>query len=197
MVNENGYNLMHGGQKYRKFSDEVKQKMSRIRKGKKFTESHKLNISLAHKGKQMPKESIIKGIKTRTENKTFFGEGNPNAIISNKIAGDILDELYKGEKVTNICEQYNVSQDVVYGLMHNKTYIDIKPEIREIIKNRTKSNQNNKNIKAVELYLKGMSQNAIAKELKISRNTLRRLLLERNIDTKVHKNQYANTVVNK
>ena len=52
---------------------------------------------------------------------------------------------------------------------------------------------------AIKMYLEGKSQNASSKELKISRNTLRKELQERNINTQIYINQYikqTNTEVN-
>lgn len=196
MVNQNGYNLLTGGQTYRTFSLEVRKKMSESRRNWTMTMRQCLNISKGRKGIKLSEESIERIKQTKQENKIQWGEDNPNAIISNLVAGLIIDDLVSNLPVKKIMAKFNVTQDVVYNLMYNKTYTTVKPEIREQLKSRAKNNQSSKNEKAISLYLNGYSQNHIAKELGISRNTLRRLLKDNNIDTKIHKNQYVNTEVN-
>lgn len=65
--------------------------------------------------------------------------------------------------------------------------------------NRTKSVKAKLDIaQGIEMYLQGESQNKISKELNISRNTLRKELQARGLNTKCHVNQYikqANTEV--
>ena len=196
MVNQNGYNLLTGGQTYRTFSLEVRRKMSESRKNYKMTKEHCLNISKGRKGIRMPKESIERIKETKRNTRIQWGEENPNAIISNELAGEIINELYNDTPVKEIMMKHNVSQDTVYNLMYNRTYTTVKPELREKLKSRAKNNQSSKNEKAISMYLEGNSQNFISKELSISRNTLRRLLKELKIDTQIHKNQYVNTEVN-
>lgn len=190
-----GYNLVDGGQVFREFSPELRKKMSIALKGRKFSEIHKKRISQSQKGKIIKKESIEKAIKTAKINGKNNGQNNPNALISNKIAKKIIIDLFNNKPVSLIEIKYNVSQDIVYNLMYNKTYTDILPLIREEIKNRTTTNNNFKIEKAIEMYKKGLSQNQISKELNISRNTLRKALKNLNINTKAHINQYVNTEV--
>ena len=196
MVNKNGYNLLTGGQKYRTFSLEVRSRMSEIRKRYKMTKEHCLNISKGRKGIKLSEEALERMKMTKRKNRIQWGEDNPNAVISNELAGEIIDELCDDVPVKQIMTKYNVTQDVVYNLLYNRTYKTVKPEVRQDLKERTKKIQSFKNKKAISMYLEGHSQNFISKEVGISRNTLRRLLKENGIDTKLHKNQYVNTEVN-
>lgn len=72
------------------------------------------------------------------------------------------------------------------------------PDVREELKTRTSILQENKIELSIEMYLSGNSQNKIAKELNISRNTLRKELKARDINPQIYINQYikqANTEV--
>jgi len=191
-----GYNMIDGGQKFRNFSVELKRKMSESLKGRKFSDAHKKRISESQKGKTIRPESIDKARATAKKNKKHIGDKNPNALISDKVAKQIILELHANLPVSFLVLKYGVSQDTVYNLMYNKTYTHIMPEIREVIKSRVQTNFEDKSVKIVELYTSGMSQNKIAQELNTSRNTIRRVLKTTGLDTKIHSNQYANTEVN-
>ena len=195
---DKGYNMMYGGQRYRNFTKEVRLKMSEAGKGRKFTDEHKKKISLAQKGKKISQESINKSIATKKRNKEHWGEKNPNALISDKIAEQIIIDLLKGISANDISNKYQVSNDVVYNLMYGKTYLHIMPDVREKLKSRTSILQEDKIETSIEMYLQGHSQNIIAKTMNISRNTLRKELKARNINSQTHINQYvkqANTEV--
>lgn len=189
---DHGYNMMYGGQKYRKFTQEVKEKMSRARKGKKLSEEHKRKISLANKNKVMSKEAIEKMKLAKKLNPTGVGEDNFNAVISDDVAEKIIDDLILNKTVKELEIKYSVTPDIIYNLMYNKSYKHIKPEIRESLSERTKVNMSSKIEKAIKLYINGMSQNEISKTLKMSRNTLRRELKKRDIKTDFHVNQFIN-----
>lgn len=196
---DKGYNMMYGGQSYREFTQEVRDKMSKARKGRKLSELHCKRIGEAKKGFKLSKESIKKANETKKKNMIFHGEKNPNALISDEVAKNILIDLIEGDTVENIANKYLTSKDTVYNLMYNKSYKHIMTEVREDIKNRTSVYMENKIDIAIKLYLDGKSQNAIAKELNISRNTLRREFKKRDICTNFHINQYSkhtNTEVN-
>lgn len=195
---DKGYNMMYGGQAFRKFTKQVRQKMSEVGKGRKFTEEHKKRIGLAQKGRVISRQSIEKAKETRKKLKVHCGEKNPNALISDSVAKQIIMDLIEGTPVKNIAENHQVSNDVVYNIMYNKTYIHIMPDVREELKTRTSILQENKIESAIEMYLSGNSQNKIAKELNISRNTLRKELKARDINPQIYINQYikqANTEV--
>ena len=191
-----GYNLVDGGQVFREFSPQLRKKMSEALKGRKFSELHKKRISESLKGRVIKKESIKKSKITALLNGKNKGQNNPNTIINNKIAKDIIIDLYNNKTVSFLKQKYQVSQDIIYNLMYNKTYIDVLPEIREELKNRTVNNNDIKVNEAITMYKNGLSQNQISKELNISRNTLRKALKELNINTKNYVNQYVNTEVN-
>jgi len=189
---------MYGGQRYRNFTKEVRLKMSEKGKGRKFTNEHKKKISLAQKGKVISQESIDKANATKKKLRVHCGEKNPNALISDNVAEKIIIDLLEGIPINDIADKYQVSNDVVYNLMYNRSYLHIMPDVREELKNRTSILQTNKIESAIKMYLQGHSQNEIAKTLNISRNTLRRELKTRNINPQINVNQYvkqANTEV--
>jgi group I intron endonuclease len=193
-----GYNMMHGGQKYREFTKEVRQKMSEAGKGRVFTKEHRKRISLAQKGKVISQKSIEKSIATKRKNKEHWGEKNPNALISDSVAKKIILDLLNELEVKNIAEKYDISSDIVYNLMYNRTYLHIMPDVRKNLKDRTTVLQENKIESSIKMYLQGHSQSEVAKTFNISRNTLRRELKARNINPQTHINQYvkqANTEV--
>lgn len=195
---DKGYNMMYGGQRYRNFTKEVRLKMSEAGKGRKFTNEHKKKISLAHKGRKLSQEHISKMSATKKKTKIHCGEKNPNALISDSVAKKIIMDLLANMAVKDIANKYQVSSDVVYNIMYNKSYLHIMPDVREELKNRISVLQDKKIETAINLYLQGHSQNEISKTLNISRNTLRKELKERNINPQIHVNQYikqANTEV--
>lgn len=195
---EKGYNMMYGGQRYRNFTKEVRLKMSEAGKGRKFTNEHKKKISLAQKGKVISQESIDKANATKKKLRVHCGEKNPNALISDSVAKKIIMDLLANMAVKDIANKYQVSSDVVYNIMYNKSYSHIMPDVREELKNRTSVLQDEKIETAINLYLQGHSQNEISKTLNISRNTLRKELKARNINPQFHINQHikhANTEV--
>jgi len=195
---DKGYNMMYGGQRYRNFTKEVRLKMSEAGKGRKFTNEHKKKIGLAHKGRKLSQEHISKISATKKKTKIHCGEKNPNALISDSVAKKIIMDLLANMAVKDIANKYQVSSDVVYNIMYNKSYSHIMPDVREELKNRTSVLQDEKIETAINLYLQGHSQNEISKTLNISRNTLRKELKARNINPQIHVNQYikqANTEV--
>lgn len=195
---EKGYNMMYGGQAYREFTKEVRIKISKANKGRTFTDEHKKKIGLAHKGRKLSQEHISKMSATKKKTKIHCGEKNPNALISDSVAKKIIMDLLVNMAVKDIANKYQVSSDVVYNIMYNKSYSHIMPDVREELKNRTSVLQDEKIETAINLYLQGHSQNEISKTLNISRNTLRKELKARNINPQLHINQYikhANTEV--
>lgn len=195
---DRGYNMMYGGQRYRNFTKEVRLKMSEAGKGRKFTNEHKKKISLAQKGRVISQESIDKANATKKKLRVHCGGKNPNALISDSVAKKIIMDLLANMAVKDIANKYQVSSDVVYNIMYNKSYSHIMPDVREELKNRTSVLQDEKIETAINLYLQGHSQNEISKTLNISRNTLRKELKARNINPQFHINQHikhANTEV--
>ena len=127
------------------------------------------------------------------------GEKNHNADISNEEAEQIILMLLNNEDVNEISSKLGVSVHTVYNLLHNRSYTDIMPDVREELKKIKKTNDKRKINTAVKMYLEGYSQNEVSKKIKISRNTLRKALQERNINTQKHINQFVvqtNTEIN-
>lgn len=173
-----GYNLMDGGQKYRHFTNEVKEKMSRSGKGRVFSEIHKKRISENNKGRKISKEAIDKANKTKIEKGILQGEKNPVSIISDDKAKEILEYYLSNEiSIMQLSKIFSVSYDVANNLIKNKSYKHIIKEKREEIKNKSNNLYKAKLNKAKELYNNNYSQNQIAKLLKISRNTIRKIIL--------------------
>lgn len=186
---DKGYNMMYGGQAYRNFTKEVRQKMSIARKGMKFSDEHREKISLAQKGKAISQTSINKANATKKKLRIHCGEKNPNALISDNVAENVIIDLLDAVPVKNISEKYQVSNDVVYNIMYNKSYKHIMPDVRKDLTNRTSILQKDKIELAVEMYLQGSSQNEVSQTLGVSRNTLRRELNARNINPQIHVNK--------
>lgn len=190
-----GYNLVTGGNEYRVFSEDVKRRMSLKKKGIKFTDEHKKRISESRKGIVYSKEIIEKGLLTKKEKLVHVGEKNPNALISDDIAEKIINELIENKSVNEIADKFYVSVDVVNNILYNKSYKHIMTNIRDSLKCRNTNLNESKIERAIQMYSEGISQNKISQELKISRNTLRKELKQRGLDTKVHKNQFVSTPI--
>ena len=190
-----GYNLIEGGQKYRFFSDDVKKRVSLKLKGRKFTDEHRKRISESQKGKLISKQAIEKMKFTKKKNGSHLGEKNPNALVSDNTAKEIVLSLLEGSSVKELSVKYETTTDTIYNIMYNKSYTHIMTDVRERLKSRTTENNEKKIEEAVQMYLDGHSQNKISQELKISRNTLRREFKKRNLDTKAHKNQFVSKLI--
>lgn len=148
------------------------------------------NLRGGGKGKwSVSKESIGKMRKTKISRKLHRGEKNANALFSNATAEKIIHDLlndYTGEYVV---DKYNIPMSSIRGIVQNRTYIDVLPEIREKLRNKRENAYTNKKQKAVKMYSEGFSQSKISKMLNMSRNTIRNELLKSGMDTKIHKNQ--------
>lgn len=128
----------------------------------------------------------------------IIGEKNVNAQFSDEVALQIIEDLLNGMKVNDIANKNNVSTHSVYNIKHNQSYKHLKPEIRNNLKLESSVEfiKKEKLNKAVVMYLNGMSQNQISKELNISRRNISIELKRRGIDTKLHKNQFVKTQAN-
>jgi len=181
MVGQKGYNMLTGGQLYRTHSQEVKAKISKAHKGKVLTTETKTKMSVSALGKKYTKESIQKSVDTKKKNRVLAGEKNGNAIITNEIAEKIIIDLYNNIDKKVILKKYDITYNILAGLVLNRTYIYVLPEFRQAIKNSCRNEMQIKHKKILDLYSKGVSQNKISKLLNTSRNTIRAILKENNI----------------
>ena len=187
-----GFNIKITEHKKYRHSEETKQKISKIHKGRKVSEETRRKLSIAFKGRVMSPESIRKMSEKRKGQ--MQGEENNWSKISNKQAEEILKFLMKKESWTvsmgEVANMFNVPYDVVVNLKNNKSYKGILKEYREQIKSdysnfnvhsNSKIKYNAKPLiadKIINLFKEGYTQSAIAKELKVSRNTIRPILQE-------------------
>lgn len=95
--------------------------------------------------------------------------------------------LNERKTIVEISEIFKVSYDVVYNLKENKSYKHILTSKREEIKYKydikNKFNVDDKQsmyYKILHMFENGNSQSKISKELKCSRNTIRKILTENN-----------------
>lgn len=190
-----GYNLVNGGSDNRYFTKDVKEKISDALSGKPKTKTHCKRISESNKGRRISLKSIKQANATKKKHKIQHGEDNPNAVISDETAKAIIEELFEGLSIKEAAQKFKCSKNTVYNLQQNRSYKHIMPQKREALKNIFKNRQKTKEEKAVQMYKQGFSQNEISKRMHISRNTIRCLLKERDINTQSHKNQHVNTEV--
>lgn len=171
-----GYNLMHGGQTYRRFTDQVKEKMSNTRKGMRFSELHRQRIGDSNRGKKMSRESVEKGKRTKFNKKSQWGERNPNAKISNETAKHIVIDLLNGHSVKEVAQRYHATIHTVYKIKLNRSYVQVLPTLRQYLKEITTRKADKRLNTAILLIRKGMSINKASKIAKVSRNTIRKFL---------------------
>lgn len=171
-----GYNLMNGGQTYRRFTDKVKEKMSNTRKGMKFSKIHRQRIGDSHRGKKISRESVEKGKRTKFNKKSQWGERNPNAKISNDTAKQIVIDLLHGYSVKEVANRHNATIHTVYNIKMNRSYVEVLPELRDSLKAITTREADKRLDTAILLIRKGMSINKASKIAKVSRNTIRKFL---------------------
>ena len=106
-----------------------------------------------------------------------MGEKNPISIISDNKARDILEYYLNNEiSIVELSKIHNVSYNIVSNLIKNKSYKHIMKDKREEIKNKSNNLYKAKLDKVKDLYNNNYSQNQIAKILKISRNTIRKII---------------------
>lgn len=185
-----GYNMLTGGSKRRIIPEEVRKKIGMAHKGRKNTPEHNKNISIGRKGIVLPMEAIIRMKNTKKENKTQWGENNPNAVLSNEQVENLILDMLEGLTVEDVMEKYKCSRQTVYGITRNRTYKVVLPDRREELYNLNELKQKQTKAKIIPMYLEGYSQNQIAQKLKVSRNTVQKVLKENEIDTQMYKNQF-------
>lgn len=185
-----GYNMLTGGNERRVIPEEVRKKIGLAHKGRKNTLEHNKNISIGRKGIVLPMEAIIKMKNTKKEKKIQWGEDNPNSVLSNKQVESLILDMLDGLTVEDVMDKYNCSRQTVYGIMRNRTYKVVLPERREELYNLNELKQKQTKAKIIPMYLDGYSQNQIAKKLKVSRNTVQKVLKENEVDTQMYKNQF-------
>ena len=135
------------------------------------------SIGIHMKNKKISKEAIDKANKTKIEKGIHLGEKNPISIISDNKARDILEYYLNNEiSIVELSKIHNVSYNIVSNLIKNKSYKHIMKDKREEIKNKSNNLYKAKLDKVKELYNNNYSQNQIAKILKISRNTIRKII---------------------
>ncbi len=183
-----GYNLNTGGAKYRKHSRHVRSKMSLKARGRVFSEQHRHRMSLAARRRIIPEEIIEKTRRTKEMLGSHRGENNHNALITDMQAEAIIRDMLAGATYDDIHLKYAITKATFYNLKMNRSYKHVLPEVRKKLLDKEKYKVITD--KAVDLYLSGMSQNAVSKKMSMSRNTLREALLRRGIDTQLHKNQF-------
>lgn len=200
LVEENGYNLMRVEFKHYTHSKITREKISIANKGKSRSEETRIKISKWHKGRKLSAERVKKMSEQRKG--TGLGESNTYSVISDRKAKEIIMFLYENQEWTikQVAEYFNVSYYIVINLKDNKSYKHILPNIREEVKDlykcknpsaRTRKkdgelvNFTDKVVSALELVDSGFSQNKVSKQLKISRNTIRKALKQRQANTEI------------
>lgn len=114
---QHGYNLQGGGQNKRPpMSQETRDKISNSRKGMVFSQEHLNNLSIAQKkkAKNLSNEGKIKLEASRARKRKLTMEQ----------ATQIRQEKKDGMLLRELAEKWNVSMAVIYGIIHNKTYIN-------------------------------------------------------------------------
>ncbi|CAM3017687.1 GIY-YIG nuclease family protein [Staphylococcus argensis] len=185
-----GYNLLIGGTTNKSFPDCVREKMSRSQKDRIISEEHRKRISEQNKGKKMSSASIEKTKKTKKDNQIQWGETNPNAVLSNDDVEKLIVDMLNGMTVKDAMKKYRCSRQTVYGIVQNRTYKAISPNLRDKLSNLNEKNKKDTLNKIIPMYLNGVSQNKISQKLGISRNTVSKILNENNINTRFYKNQF-------
>lgn len=193
----NGYNKNAGGQGRHDCPEETRKRISEAKKRNPYTpvytEERRRNLSEHwHERHKEDRQAICRAaVKKRSERGSLSGERNGNAIISNDTAEKILISLYNGMSAPDASRMYGVSYDVVKNLQQNRSYRALLPELREEIRTKQAIEFSKHVDEAVKMYESGISQAQVARALGISRNTLRRELIARGIDTQIHLNQSA------
>lgn len=190
-----GYNVFAGGQARHDCPEETRKKIGAKNTGhtRVMPEEEKQRRSLNwHKIHRAPtKESIAKANATKNERRIGWGEKNANAILSDVDAVVLLNMMIAGATPKSLSTMFDYPIESLYNLYYGRSYKHLKIEGRDSLKDNVKRELENKIDQAVNLYITGMSQDKIAHEIHISRNTLRRELKNRGIDTQLHRNQFA------
>lgn len=183
-----GFNLKYNEGKQYRHSEETKKKISEKHKGRKVSDETRRRMSIAFKGRKLSKESIEK-IRFTKKGKNL-GEKNNQAVISDETAKEIILFMENNYlmKIEDISKKFDTTYYIVHNLKENISYKHILPEKREYIKSkfrnynpnslkRFKDNEDNPIIgEIIDMFKDGKSQNYISKELKCSRNTIRKIL---------------------
>ena len=157
--NSNGYNMTLGGDGANgfKFTEEEKNRLSKLKQGKylgednpfynkhhteKIIEKIKKTFKSNYKKENHPfynkkhkKETIDKIINTLKGK--LAGENHPNVKIAEETAKEIKIRLANGEKGINIANNLNITIDIIRNIKSLKTWVNLLPELNEIIKNNS------------------------------------------------------------
>lgn len=171
-----GYNLKTGGIKHNKLSEETKNDVSKALKGRKFTDIHKKRISEKLKNRVITEESKNKMKKTFKERKVSVGSKNPAHILTEKEVTKIKLGLASGILPLELSNIFKISTKTIYEIKRGRIWENVTSELNSQIKNGDKIVYKEKCCKAIEMFNKGYNKSKISRELKISRNTIYKLL---------------------
>lgn len=127
-----GFNMKLPGYTGIGASNEVKSKLSLIRKGKKLTDQTKKRISEANKGKKRTQEfkdkiSMLNSGRILTEeHKRKLRINSPNKKLSDENILEILQLIKNGMSNRNISKIYNVTETRISEIKHNKRFKHVK-----------------------------------------------------------------------
>lgn len=173
---KSGYNLKTGGIKHNKLSEETRKDLSKALKGRIISENQKKIISEKLKNRIVSEESINKLRKTFKERKVSVGSNNPAHILNESDVLKIKLALASGIYPMELSEIFKVSRNTIYEIKRCGIWKEVAEELNNQIKYGDKKAYKEKCNKALEMYKNGFTQDKIAKELKISRNTINKLL---------------------
>lgn len=192
---DKGYNISSGGQARHDCQEETKKKISIKNTGHRrvMPEDEKKRRSWNwHNTKhEIKPEYIEKANATKKERHSGWGEKNCNSVMTDADAAIILKMLISGIKPLELSKLFNYPLNSIYNLYYGRSYRHINIKGRDTLKEKAKTDFEERIEQAIKLYLSGMPQNKIAHEIHLSRNTLRRELKKRKIDTQLHRNQFV------
>lgn len=167
--NSMGYNMTFGGDGISgyKFSDKQKQKLSKLRIGKYKGEN---NPNYNNKWNDEQKQYISNLNKDRLK-----GENNPAIIITEDIAKEIKIKLSKGESMTLISKELDVSYDIVRNIKQLKCWHDLLPELNDEFEKFKQKRTKLPIEKAKEIKIRlsnGEHPNTIMEELDVTKDNV-------------------------
>lgn len=150
-----------------------------------YSKYHKMynKTSGGFSGYEVDANSVDLMRKSLVENGSVRGSRNGSAKLTEQDVYDIKLRFISGESYKNIQKDYpQVKKSVLYAIKVGRSWTHILSEYNEFLRNYEQNLQKEKYTQALRLYSEGRSINSIAKQLHISRNTIKQLIRQDNTE---------------
>lgn len=127
--------------------------------------------------------SVERSKQTNNLLKSTVGQNNGSAKLTDYDVYNIKIRFIKGESKSDIEKDYpHIKKSTLYSIKNGTSWKHILPQYNNYLYNKARIKQNKLYKKAIDMYNNGISMNQIAKQLHVSRNTIRKLVRQDNTE---------------